>query len=63
MPVEDEYSFACPYCAAEISMAVDYTGGRHQSFAYDCEVCCQPIAIRLEVGAGGVTAFSAERES
>ncbi|GEM_PF-5235012 len=44
-------------------MAVDYTGGRHQSFAYDCEVCCQPIAIRLEVGAGGVTAFSAERES
>ena len=63
MPVEDEYSFACPYCSAEISIAVDYTAGRQQAFTYDCEVCCRPIAIRLTVGQGGVAAFNAERES
>ena len=62
-PVEDEYVFACPYCSAEISISVDFTAGRRQSFSYDCEVCCQPIAIRLEVSGEGVASFSAERES
>lgn len=60
---EDEYSFACPYCAAEISILIDYTAGRRQQFTYDCEVCCQPIAIRLEVGEDGVIDFNAEQES
>ncbi len=62
-PVEDEYTFACPYCFTEISMTVDYTGGRRQVFTTDCEVCCRPIAIRLEVGSDEVTSFSAEQES
>ncbi len=63
MPVEDEYSFVCPYCSAEISIGVDVTAGRRQSFTYDCEVCCRPIAVQLTVGSEGVTAFNAERES
>ncbi|MBI4226899.1 MAG: CPXCG motif-containing cysteine-rich protein [Candidatus Omnitrophica bacterium] len=62
-PVEDGYAFACPHCSAEISIAVDYTAGRRQAFTYDCEVCCRPIAIRLEVSGQGVTSFSAEPES
>lgn len=62
-PVEDAYRFACPYCLARISITVDYTASRRQSFTSDCEVCCRPMAIRFEVGAGGVTGFSAEQES
>ena len=61
--VEDEYAFACPYCSAEVSIAVDYTAGRRQVFTTDCEVCCRPIAVRLEIGSGGVVSFSAEQES
>ncbi len=61
-PVEDEYSFACPYCSAEMSITVDCTAGRRQAFTYDCETCCRPIAIRLEVGPDGVTSFGAEQE-
>lgn len=61
--IEEEYLFACPYCFAEISITVDYSGGRRQVFTTDCEVCCQPIAVHLEVGGGGVTSFSAEKES
>jgi len=61
--VEDEYAFACPHCFAEISITVDVTGGRWQTFTTDCEVCCRPILIHLEVGAGGVTSFDAEPES
>ena len=63
MTPEDAYAFACPYCFAEISITVDVTGGRRQTFTTDCEVCCRPIVIQLEVGAGGVTSFSAEQES
>ena len=62
-PVEDEYAFACPCCFAEISITIDYTAGRRQAFTTDCEVCCRPIAIQLEVRAGGVTSFTAEPES
>ena len=63
MPVEDEYLFECPHCSAEISIAVDVTGGRRQAFTTDCGVCCQPIAVRLTVGSDGVTSFDAEKES
>jgi len=62
-PVEDEYAFSCPHCSAEISIAVDCAAGRRQAFTYDCEVCCRPIAIRLEVNSQGVTSFSTEPES
>ncbi|PIQ82740.1 MAG: CPXCG motif-containing cysteine-rich protein [Candidatus Omnitrophica bacterium CG11_big_fil_rev_8_21_14_0_20_64_10] len=60
--MEGEYAFECPYCSAEVSIAVDYSAGRRQAFTCDCEVCCRPIAIRLEVGQGGVTSFEAEQE-
>lgn len=61
-PVEDEYAFQCPCCFADISITVDYTAGRRQSFVYDCEVCCRPIVIRLDVSSQGVTSFHAEAE-
>ena len=63
MPVEDEYSFACPHCSAEVSIAVDFTAGHRQAFTTDCEVCCRPIAVEFQVGPEGVSAFNAERES
>lgn len=62
MPVEGEHFFKCPYCGAEISIAVDYTAGAVQSFSYDCEVCCRPMAIRLRVGGEGVISFEAQEE-
>ncbi|MDD5216624.1 MAG: CPXCG motif-containing cysteine-rich protein [Candidatus Omnitrophica bacterium] len=61
--LEDELSFLCPYCSAKVSMNVDLTGGRHQSFDYDCDQCCRPIVIRLETDDTGVTNFSVEQES
>ena len=62
-PVEEEYSFSCPYCDAEMSIQVDCTAGRRQAFSYDCETCCQPIAIKIEIQDGEITGFSAEQES
>ena len=61
--LEEDYSFECPYCNESLSIKIDHTGGRRQSFTYDCEVCCQPIAIQIVLDEEGVTSFSAERES
>jgi Cysteine-rich CPXCG len=43
---------ACPYCAESFETQVDLSGG---SFNYieDCQVCCQPIDLGVEVSANG----------
>lgn len=61
--LQEEYPFQCPSCASDISLLVDFTAGRRQSFTIDCEVCCQPIAITLTVDGEEVTEFEAEKES
>lgn len=38
----------CPYCGESYETKVDLTGG---SFEYveDCQICCQPINLKVEV--------------
>ena len=38
----------CPYCAEPITLYVDTSGG-DQQYIEDCEVCCRPINISLQV--------------
>ena len=57
---EEEYTFACPNCGAEISMLLD-TSVPRQSYVEDCEVCCQPIDVSYTVNDGLVVDFRAER--
>jgi len=42
----------CPYCGESYDTRVDLTGG---SFEYieDCQVCCQPILLKVEVSIEG----------
>ena len=61
--LEENYSFNCPYCSADISICIDFAGGRKQAFVYDCETCCRPIEIHLELDANGVVDFVAQKES
>ena len=49
---EEEYTFACPYCGAEISMLID-TSVRRQNYVEDCEVCCQPWSVRVTIDRDG----------
>ena len=57
--IENDYEFSCPYCGEKLSIRVDLTGGEHQSFVYDCEICCRPIQIELELEDSEVLNFSA----
>ncbi len=60
---EEDYFFACPYCLSQISIRVDLSAGRRQTFTYDCEVCCQPIVISIELDSNGILSFNADKES
>lgn len=42
----EEYFFQCPYCWEEISMLMD-SSIRNQIYIEDCEVCCNPIEIKV----------------
>jgi transcription elongation factor Elf1 len=55
----EEQFFTCPYCFEQISMLVD-TSVREQTYIEDCEVCCNPIEIKLTVEDQCVILFSAE---
>ncbi len=41
-----EHHFQCPYCWQDISMLLDPSIG-NQSYIEDCEVCCNPIQLRV----------------
>lgn len=57
---EVEVPFYCPYCLAPISVLVD-PSVPHQAYVEDCEVCCNPMALRYESDGHEVTSFDAER--
>ena len=61
-PLEEDYEYNCPYCMAPISLRVDATGGRQQAFVVDCEVCCRPIAVEINIEEDGFINFIAKRE-
>ena len=42
----------CPYCWEQYETQVDLTGGS-STYVEDCQVCCQPIELSLEVSDSG----------
>lgn len=42
----------CPYCGETFDTAIDPSSGS-TSYIEDCQVCCQPIELTLEVAADG----------
>ncbi|WKV13375.1 CPXCG motif-containing cysteine-rich protein [Marivirga harenae] len=53
-----EHFFQCPHCFQEISMLVDISIS-NQSYVEDCEVCCNPLQINLEIEEGEIIYFEA----
>ena len=42
----------CPYCAEQYETQVDLSAGS-SSYVEDCQICCQPIELFVEVNAAG----------
>ena len=60
--LESDQEFNCPYCATAQTVRVDTTGGSRQFFVTDCETCCSPIAIEVQIESDGYVNFIAKRE-
>lgn len=50
--MQDEAALRCPYCGEAITVLVDASAGS-QRYIEDCQVCCRPIAITVEVDGEG----------
>ena len=61
--LEEDYSINCPYCTESRAIRIDLTGGQKQFLIYDCEVCCQPISVQLEIDVNGIINLTTEKES
>lgn len=53
-----EHFFHCPHCLQEISMLLDISIDR-QTYIEDCEVCCNPLQIHVEIEEGELAYFEA----
>lgn len=54
-----EYFFQCPYCWESISMLIDVSQSQ-QRYIEDCEVCCNPIQLQINIENQEITSFEAQ---
>ena len=47
MDISEQATY-CPYCGESISILVDGSLD-YQEYVEDCEVCCSPIIINIEI--------------
>lgn len=52
----------CPYCGEGITIFIDDSVGDSQEYTEDCQVCCKPIIINVELDEAGVPQVSARSE-
>jgi hypothetical protein len=50
----------CPACGEALSLGVDTSAGREQSYYEDCAVCCRPMAVRAVCEPGRVESLEVE---
>ncbi|MBL4889078.1 MAG: CPXCG motif-containing cysteine-rich protein [Candidatus Lindowbacteria bacterium] len=57
----DESLVQCPYCWETISVSID-TSVSQQEYIEDCQVCCRPITLLVDVHGGDLISVTAKRE-
>ena len=48
----------CPYCGESVEVAVDPGGGPVQEYIEDCQVCCRPWSVRVDLDRDGQPTIS-----
>jgi transcription elongation factor Elf1 len=49
MALTNENSFLCPYCSTDNSLSIDFSAGSNQRLLTDCEICCSPIIVEVQI--------------
>lgn len=47
--MQDTVDVICPYCGQINELFIDYSGGTHQTYLEDCQVCCQPWEVHVDL--------------
>jgi len=42
----------CPWCGVELELTVDGSAGG-QEYVEDCQICCSPILVRVQIELDG----------
>jgi hypothetical protein len=57
-----QQDISCPYCGESISVMIDCSIAE-QSYVEDCQVCCQPIVLDVQVSGSDAPRVSARQEN
>jgi hypothetical protein len=49
---EEFVAIRCPYCGERLDVSVDLSAGA-RSYIEDCQVCCRPMELSIELAANG----------
>jgi hypothetical protein len=49
-----EKEIQCPYCWERYPIVIDDSEGQELYFVYDCEVCCRPIDVCVQITEGQI---------
>jgi len=52
----------CPYCGENISLLIDDTL-KTQEYIEDCEVCCSPMIVNVEINLNDEISINVKREN
>ena len=55
-------AISCPYCGESIEILIDVSAG-DQRYIEDCQVCCRPITLSVQVDAVGDALVHAAAEN
>ncbi len=61
MSLLEECFLDCPYCGESISVLVDCSC-EEQTYIEDCQVCCRPMVLHVNVDEQGYPAVYAQGE-
>jgi hypothetical protein len=57
LSLNSSVSVDCPWCGETIELLIDLGGGNVQDYIEDCEVCCRPWNVSVELdSASGISA-------
>jgi transcription elongation factor Elf1 len=48
MNIVQEHGASCPYCGEHISLLIDCSDVE-QTYTEDCQVCCQPMVVEVQI--------------
>jgi Cysteine-rich CPXCG len=59
--MQDALSLGCPHCGESFSIAFDLSEGSAE-FTVDCEVCCRPMVVTVQVRNGEIESLDVVEE-